>query len=297
MSSDQTRREINQLDKEIGTLEAKRAEIDQKIANAQKKTYDIQKSITKYTSSSMVTSKNNEIQRLGADIVRYGKEKAETSRKIAEKTKKRNEKTTRLNSEEVSERRDAARSQSMIQEKLETRLTELLRQGSVRNQPPMPELNVMHEEYDVFISHAWEDKETFVDELVEELSKLDIKVWYDQERIKWGDSLREKIDEGLSISKFGIVVISRSYISKYWPKTELDGLFQLETINGKKILPIWHNITKLEVMNFSPIIGGRLALTTTTMTPSEIAFELSQLLNPLADDQDISLEADLETQL
>ncbi len=55
------------------------------------------------------------------------------------------------------------------------------------------------EEYDIFISHAWEDKEAFVDDFVAELSALDIKVWYDKQQIAWGDSMRAKIDKGLVI--------------------------------------------------------------------------------------------------
>lgn len=134
-------------------------------------------------------------------------------------------------------------------------------------------------EYDVFISHAWEDKANFVDELATELRKAGFKVWYDTDRIKWGDSMRQKIDEGLSHSKFGIVVLSPNYIApgKYWTKAELDALFSLESINGKMLLPIWHNLTKQDVMNFSPTIANRKAMTTATMTAKDIAEELSLL--------------------
>lgn len=141
--------------------------------------------------------------------------------------------------------------------------------------------NTLNEQYDVFISHAWEDKASFVDELYNELIAIGISVWYDTSKIKWGDSMRKKIDEGLSKSKFGIIVLSPNYIAenKYWTKVELDGLFQLESINGKTILPIWHNLTKKEVMEYSPIIASRLALTTATMTPKEIAYELKAVLD------------------
>jgi hypothetical protein len=132
----------------------------------------------------------------------------------------------------------------------------------------------------VFVSHAWEDKEDFVDEFVNELDVLGVRAWYDKQRMAWGDSMRAKIDEGLAKSKFGVVIISPSYIAdgKYWTKTELDGLFQLESVNGKTILPIWHNITKKDVMAYSPLIAGKLAMTTAAMTPKEIAEELLKLL-------------------
>ena len=92
--------------------------------------------------------------------------------------------------------------------------------------------------------------------------------------------MRAKIDEGLRHSRFGVVVLSPDYISegKYWTKAELDGLFQLESINGKMLLPIWHNLTKKQVMEYSPIIAGKLAMNTASLTPEEIAERLVELL-------------------
>ena len=133
-------------------------------------------------------------------------------------------------------------------------------------------------EHDVFISHATEDKERFVNELVEELKKRNVKVWVDDLKIKWGDPLRKSIDEGLKKSRFGIVVISKHFIAKGWTQYELDGLFEKEMSGGKVILPIWHGITKKEVQAFSPTLAGRKAMTTATMTPADIADELVSLL-------------------
>jgi hypothetical protein len=96
--------------------------------------------------------------------------------------------------------------------------------------------------------------------------------------MSWGDSLRSKIDNGLKRSKFGIVVLSKDYIQKGWTQYELDGLFQREMTGGKIILPIWHDISKKEVQDFSPTLAGRLALSTSMMTPKEIADELRKIL-------------------
>ena len=94
--------------------------------------------------------------------------------------------------------------------------------------------------------------------------------------------MRARIDDGLRKSKFGVAVLSPNYIAdgKYWTKAELDGLFQLESINGKTLLPIWHNLTKKQVMAYSPIIASKLALTTATMTAEEIADELLTMILP-----------------
>ena len=94
--------------------------------------------------------------------------------------------------------------------------------------------------------------------------------------------MREKIDRGLANSRYGVVILSPNYIApeKYWTKAELNGLFQAETINGKTILPIWHNLTKKQVTEYSPIIADRKALNTASMTPDEIASALKDLFSP-----------------
>lgn len=135
-----------------------------------------------------------------------------------------------------------------------------------------------NKEYDVFISHASEDKDDVVRPLAISLREKGIKVWYDEFELKIGDSLRRKIDEGLSKSKFGIVVISRYFIQKGWTNYELDGLIT-KAISGQQILlPIWHNITKQEVIDYSPSLADKVARTTSQDTLDEIAQEIADLI-------------------
>ena len=67
-------------------------------------------------------------------------------------------------------------------------------------------------EYDVFICHASEDKEDFVRPFAERLRQQHIHVWYDEFSLNIGDSLTQKIDEGLAKSRFGIVVLSPNFL-------------------------------------------------------------------------------------
>lgn len=117
-------------------------------------------------------------------------------------------------------------------------------------------------DWDFFVCHASEDKESIVRELAEKLHKNGFKVWYDEFTLKLGDSLRQKIDYGLANSRYGIVVLSVSFFKKEWPQKELDGLVARERRERKVILPIWHGVTKEDVEKFSPILAGRLAAST-----------------------------------
>lgn len=115
-------------------------------------------------------------------------------------------------------------------------------------------------EYDVFICHASEDKDDFVRPLAEKLRQHHLEVWYDEFSLKIGDSLSQKIDEGLSRSRFGIVVLSVNFFLKPWAKRELSGLTSREMIEGKSlILPVWHRVTAQDVMQYSPPLADKLA--------------------------------------
>ena len=131
----------------------------------------------------------------------------------------------------------------------------------------------------------YEIENEMVEELVKALQDKDVKVWYDSLSIAWGDSLRKQIDDGLKKSRFGIVVLSENYIKKGWTQYELDGLFDIEMAKGKTILPIWHNITKQQVMDFSPTLAGRKALTSATMTAEEIADTFVELIKSYDNDK------------
>jgi TIR domain len=114
--------------------------------------------------------------------------------------------------------------------------------------------------WNVFISHASEDKTSFVRPLAEALRARGLTIWYDEHTLTVGDSLRQSIDDGLAKSRFGIVVISPNFLEKPWPQMELDGLVAREVDGVKVILPIYHEITFEQVNKRSPILAGKLAV-------------------------------------
>ncbi|MDE2988015.1 MAG: DUF1883 domain-containing protein [Chloroflexota bacterium] len=130
-------------------------------------------------------------------------------------------------------------------------------------------------QFDVFVSYASEDRD-IVNELVDALKAGGLSVWFDGSELKIGDNLRRKIDAGLANSTFGVVVLSHAFFDKEWPQYELDGLVtrDVERDDEQVILPIWHKITKAEVIQRSPSLATRIARSTATHTPEEIANEI-----------------------
>ena len=121
-------------------------------------------------------------------------------------------------------------------------------------------------------------KYEFVRPLAEELDKLGVKVWYDEFTLEVGDSLRKSIDRGLAAARFGIVVLSSSFFRKNWTQYELDGLVAREMQGNKVILPIWHKISKSELIRYSPSLADKVALNSSLLSTTEIAKELNEVV-------------------
>src|SRR5688572_30720945 len=136
-------------------------------------------------------------------------------------------------------------------------------------------------QWDVFISHAFEDKDDFVRPLAQALAQLGVRVWYDEFTLKVGDSLSRSIDEGLATSRYAVVIISPFFIQKRWPERELRGLVAREVEEEQKvILPIWLGVTKQEVITFSPPLADSIAIRTEGMTAEEVAMSLLKTIRP-----------------
>lgn len=289
MNSSYYQNKINQLDKEIAELEKKIAAESKTEADKSARIITIQRSITKYTSASTASMRMWQIETLNKDIVKAQQKRADLQKKQADKRTQRAKFAIDLQREIERENKKSVLEQKRIQDLYEQKveaLTKSLNDALMAKQSSVNLYNQTDDsEYDVFISHASEDKTPFVEELVKALQDKDVKVWYDSLSIAWGDSLRKQIDDGLKKSRFGIVVLSENYIKKGWTQYELDGLFDIEMAKGKTILPIWHNITKQQVMDFSPTLAGRKALTSATMTAEEIADTFVELIKSYDNDK------------
>jgi hypothetical protein len=133
-------------------------------------------------------------------------------------------------------------------------------------------------EFDVFISHATEDKDSIVRPLALNLQERGLDVWYDEFELRVGDSLRRKIDSGIARSRFGVVVLSKAFFAKSWPQYELDGLVTMAVSGKQVLLPLWHEVSKDEVISFSPSLADKVALRTSDLSVDEIAGELTAVV-------------------
>ncbi len=115
-------------------------------------------------------------------------------------------------------------------------------------------------EYDVFISYAKEDRDEIARPIAVGLRERGLRVWFDEFEVKAGQSLVETIGQGLASSRFGIVILSRNYVSKRWTLRELRGLFALEMGGRCVVLPVLHRMAPEDVLSVSPLLADSVSI-------------------------------------
>jgi hypothetical protein len=116
--------------------------------------------------------------------------------------------------------------------------------------------------WDVFISHANDDKEAVARPLAALLESKGLRVWLDEQQLKVGDSLSGKIGDGLAFSQFGIVILSPAFFANDYPQKELQALLSRQTSQGRYILPVLHELEHSELKTRAPLIADLLAIST-----------------------------------
>lgn len=114
--------------------------------------------------------------------------------------------------------------------------------------------------FDLFISHAHEDKRSLVEALVKRLKSKDLKVWYDSQQMRPGMSITHEVNMGLAASRYTLVILSPAFFRKLWTKLELEFLLELEEKAGEIMIPVWHGLGAAELIDISERLADRLAL-------------------------------------
>jgi len=271
--------DIHRYRGELQALQSKVAVESGKVAHAREREARARQSAAISSSPSTSSSRLREAERESKSAIDAEKRRAQLEGQLAVKQKSLFQAEARRSKERSAEQDKAMRRLNDRARMAETQFRNFTRprpvpSALVGGSPPNG--------HDVFISHASEDKEDVARPLADLLAVEGLNVWYDEFSLTVGDSLRRSIDRGLALSRFGVVVLSPDFFRKEWPQAELDGLVAKQrATGGKVVLPIWHRVTKDEVLAFSPTLADLKALSTSVMTLVEIATEIAVVVRPI----------------
>ncbi len=273
MKSTNIRQQIVRINQELTSWQKKQATFKKREADKTAAIGRSQRQLSGATTQSSIAARMREIQRLSKDVESALSKQSDVQGKIAQLTGKKlkleNELHKALEKEQIPPRTNRP---SPMSDRRITVMQGLSAQKALKHYEET-------RQREVFICHASEDKEAFVRPLADALRQAGVDVWFDEFELLTGDSLRRSIDKGLQSAKFGVVVLSSAFFSKEWAQRELDGLTTIEVDRGVKvILPIWYEVTKMDVSKYSPSLADKLAIVANGSELSEIVSQIQQVL-------------------
>jgi len=111
------------------------------------------------------------------------------------------------------------------------------------------------EAHKAFISYAWEDRD-LAKRIAETLQSNGIETWWAEWEIRVGDSLRQKIDEGLSNCTDFLVLLTPESINKPWVNQEMDAGLVRKIESQARFIAIRRN---LAARALPPLLRGMLS--------------------------------------
>jgi hypothetical protein len=148
---------------------------------------------------------------------------------------------------------------------------------SVEKRASLPDLR------DVFLCHAWDDRQGAAKELHDALESHGVSIWFSEKDVALGTPLLREIDKGLAKSRVGVVLVTPALLRRLQgegiAEKELSALLARDLL-----VPIVHNTTYEALREVSPLLGSRSGLSTAEETMADIAAKLAEVvtLEPVA---------------
>ncbi|MGE0258888.1 MAG: toll/interleukin-1 receptor domain-containing protein [Alphaproteobacteria bacterium] len=142
---------------------------------------------------------------------------------------------------------------------------------SVENLAKLPELR------DVFLCHAWDDRQGIAKELHDLLEKCGVSVWFSEKDVGLGVPLLRAIDKGLANSRVGIVLVTPALLRR----VKAEGIAEKELsalLARDRLVPIVHETTYEALRNVSPLLGSRSGLDTAEEPLADVAAKIAELV-------------------
>lgn len=130
---------------------------------------------------------------------------------------------------------------------------------------------------DVFLCHAWDDRQGAAKELHDLLEAAGVKVWFSEKDLGLGVPMMRAIDRGLANSKVGLVLVTPALLARL-PKESVADKELSTLLAGNRLVPIVHNTTYEALRDVSPMLASRTGLDTAEDSMSEVAAKIAELV-------------------
>jgi predicted nucleotide-binding protein len=238
-----TESDLKRYRDEAGKIRLAISKASSEVATKRKKAATASGAAARSKNAITIRTKRAEAERAENDAIAAEKKRADLESKLAEVEKKVTTTQTRYEKEQQANQKkalDAIRRQNATaaaQFDPSRRLSDSGPSHPLLDRDPGSGMTaaILEPEYAVFLSHASEDKETIARPLKEALEARRVSVWFDEIKIKLGQSIRAEIEKGITHARFGVVILSPDFFAKQWTRAELDALFSRKMASGESI--------------------------------------------------------------
>ncbi|ONH81643.1 TIR domain protein [Roseomonas mucosa] len=131
---------------------------------------------------------------------------------------------------------------------------------------------------DVFLCHAWDDRQGSAKELHDLLEARGVRVWFSEKDLGLGVPMMRAIDKGLINSRVGIVLVTPAMLRRLPAEgiadKELSALLRRE-----RLVPVVHGTTYEELEKVSLLLASRAGLNTAEESMAEVATKIAELVS------------------
>lgn len=131
---------------------------------------------------------------------------------------------------------------------------------------------------DVFLCHAWDDRQGVAKELHDLLVAAGVKVWFSEKDLGLGVPMMRAIDKGLANSRIGLVLVTPALLNRL-PKEGVADKELSALLAGNQLVPIVHNTTYEALRNVSPLLASRSGLDTGENSITVVATKIAELVS------------------
>ena len=131
---------------------------------------------------------------------------------------------------------------------------------------------------DVFLCHAWDDRQGPANELHDLLETAGVKVWFSEKDLGLGVPMMRAIDKGLANSRIGLVLVTPALLARL-PKESVADKELSALLAGNQLVPIVHNTTYEALRNVSPLLASRTGLDTAEDSMAVVAAKIAELVD------------------
>jgi len=131
---------------------------------------------------------------------------------------------------------------------------------------------------DVFLCHAWDDRQGVAKELHDLLEAAGVKVWFSEKDLGLGVPMMRAIDKGLANSRVGLVLVTPALLTRL-PKEGVADKELSALLASNQLVPIVHDTSYEALRNVSPMLASRSGLDTTEDTMADVAAKIAELVS------------------